>query len=123
MISFVVLCARAQIDLRLLLAGTQVRFKYDVLPTNLGELLRTIVSDKGQVVIPKELRDRIGLRPGTVLRVTAEGKRVILEPSEEPPREVFVRAGSQITENALREAKAGSDKTARLLRDLGVLLG
>lgn len=85
--------------------------------------MRTIVSDKGQVVIPKELRDRIGLRPGTVLRVTAEGKRVILEPSEEPPREVFVKAGSHITENALGEAKAGSDKTARLLRDLGVPLG
>jgi len=29
--------------------------------------MRTIVSEKGQVTIPKALRDRLGIRPGEVL--------------------------------------------------------
>mgnify|MGYP000126624230 CR=1 FL=1 len=83
---------------------------------------KTVVSRKGQVVIPKPIRDRLGLTPGTVLRVRIEGKKVILEPLEKPPREVFVEAGPEVTEGILLEAKSLSDKTRRLLRDLGVRL-
>jgi len=81
---------------------------------------KTIVSKKGQVVIPKQTRDKLSLTPGTVLRVQIGGKRVILEPLQEPPKEVFIKAGSKITEPILREAKVTSDKAQRLLRDLGV---
>ena len=83
-------------------------------------MLKTIVSKKGQVVIPKQARDKLSLTPGTILRVQVEGKRVILEPLQEPPKEVFIEAGSKITELLLREAKMTSDKAQRLLRDLGV---
>ncbi len=39
--------------------------------------MKAIVSEKGQVTIPKELRVKLGLRPGTVLEFTAiEGKLV-----------------------------------------------
>lgn len=79
-----------------------------------------MVSKKGQVVIPKQVRDKLSLTPGTVLRVIVEEKRVILEPLQEPPEEVFVKAGSKITEPLIREAKITSDKAKRLLRDLGV---
>jgi AbrB family looped-hinge helix DNA binding protein len=82
--------------------------------------LKTVVSKKGQVVIPKEARDKLSLTPGTVLKIQVEGKRVILELFQELPKEAFVRAGSKMTEPLLREAKAASDKTQRLLRDLGV---
>jgi len=85
--------------------------------------LRTVVSSKGQVVIPKRVREELGLTPGAVLRVWVEGKRVIMEPVEEPPKEVFVRAGSRVTERILREAKSSGDKAQRLLRDLGVPVG
>ena len=85
--------------------------------------MRTVVSSKGQVVIPKRIREELGLTPGTVLRVWVEGKRVILEPVREPPERVFVKAGSSITERVLREAKGSSDKALRLLRDLGVPIG
>jgi len=83
-------------------------------------MLKTMVSKKGQVVIPKQARDKLSLTPGTVLGVQVEGKRVILEPLQEPPKEVFIEAGSEITEPLLREAKITSDKAQSLLRDLGV---
>ena len=82
--------------------------------------MKTVVSRKGQVVIPKELREKLGLRMGTVLRVWVEGKRVILEPVSEPPEEIFVKAGPEVTDRVLREAKALGDKAEKLLRDLGV---
>lgn len=41
---------------------------------------KTVVSSKGQVIIPKRVRDTLGLTPGTVLRVRVEGRCVILEP-------------------------------------------
>jgi AbrB family looped-hinge helix DNA binding protein len=78
-----------------------------------------MVSKKGQVVIPKQARDELSLTPGTVLKVQVEGKRVVLEPLQEPPKEAFIQAGPEITEPLLHEAKATSDKSQRLLRDIG----
>ena len=34
--------------------------------------MKTIVSEKGQITIPKHLRVRLGLKPGTVLLFTAQ---------------------------------------------------
>jgi len=81
-----------------------------------------VVSSKGQVVIPKQIREKLGLTPGTVLRVWTEGKRVMMEPVSEPPKEIFIKAGSRITEPILDEAKKLGDKAEKFLRDLGVLL-
>jgi antitoxin PrlF len=39
--------------------------------------MKTTVSEKGQVTIPKAIRDKLGLRPGTVLDFVAmEGKLI-----------------------------------------------
>jgi antitoxin PrlF len=38
---------------------------------------RAIVSEKGQVTIPKPVRDRLGLRPGHVLEFEAERGRLV----------------------------------------------
>jgi AbrB family looped-hinge helix DNA binding protein len=38
----------------------------------------TTVSSKGQVVIPKEVRDRLGWKPGTSLEIEERGDRVVL---------------------------------------------
>lgn len=81
---------------------------------------RTIMSKKGQVVIPKDAREELNLSPGTLLRVEVEKGRIILEPYKEPPKKAFVHAGSNVTEPILREAKSSSDKTQRLLRELGI---
>ncbi|HDM92186.1 MAG TPA: AbrB/MazE/SpoVT family DNA-binding domain-containing protein [Candidatus Korarchaeota archaeon] len=82
---------------------------------------KTVVSSKGQIVVPKPIRDKLGLTPGTVLRVRVEDGRVVLEPVKPAPREIFVEAGPRITGEELRETKKSSDKIKRLLADLGVL--
>ena len=41
---------------------------------------RTTVSSKGQIVIPKEVRDRHGWPPGTVLEIEDQGDAVVLRP-------------------------------------------
>jgi AbrB family looped-hinge helix DNA binding protein len=40
----------------------------------------TTVSTKGQMVIPAEMRESLGIAPGTRLAVTLQGSRIILEP-------------------------------------------
>lgn len=38
------------------------------------------LSSKGQLVIPKALREALGIGPGTVLKLTLHGRQLILEP-------------------------------------------
>jgi AbrB family looped-hinge helix DNA binding protein len=38
----------------------------------------TTVSTKGQVVIPKDVRDRLGWQPGTSLEIEEHGDRLVL---------------------------------------------
>lgn len=39
--------------------------------------MKATVSEKGQVTIPKALRNRLGIRPGAVLEFEAEGGRLV----------------------------------------------
>jgi antitoxin PrlF len=39
--------------------------------------MNATVSEKGQVTIPKSLRDRLGIRPGEVLDFEEEGGRLV----------------------------------------------
>ena len=39
---------------------------------------RTRVTERGQVTIPKELRERLGIRPGQVLQVREEAGQVVM---------------------------------------------
>ena len=40
--------------------------------------MKTIVSEKGQITIPKPLRDRLGLRKGQILDVREERGRLVM---------------------------------------------
>jgi AbrB family looped-hinge helix DNA binding protein len=64
------------------------------------------VSTKGQFVIPAEIREALGIRPGTRIAVLREGNRIILEPVNKE----YVRA--------LRGSLAGGPSmTGELLKD------
>jgi AbrB family looped-hinge helix DNA binding protein len=39
--------------------------------------MKTIISEKGQVTIPKPLRDRLGMVPGTVVVFEADGGNLV----------------------------------------------
>lgn len=38
------------------------------------------LSTKGQVVLPKHVRDALGLEPGTILKITCTDQQILLEP-------------------------------------------
>ena len=39
--------------------------------------MKSVVSERGQITIPKELRDRLGLKPGIVLDFTEDQGRLV----------------------------------------------
>lgn len=81
--------------------------------------MKVKTSSKGQVVIPKEIREALGIKPGSVLKVYVEGRKIVLEPAQSPPN-IFVELGER-AEEILRESKRVEEEgISRLLRDLGV---
>jgi len=53
--------------------------------------MKTTVSEKGQVTIPKPLRDRLGIRPGHVLDFREEQGRLVATKAtpEDPVESVY----------------------------------
>jgi AbrB family looped-hinge helix DNA binding protein len=49
--------------------------------------MKAVISEKGQVTIPKPCRDRLGLRPGVVLEFEAQNGRLI--GTKRPAHDVF----------------------------------
>jgi len=47
--------------------------------------MKTIISEKGQITIPKACRERLGLRPGTILDVRTDHGRILIvkQPAED----------------------------------------
>jgi AbrB family looped-hinge helix DNA binding protein len=43
-------------------------------------LYRSVLSSKGQLVIPSELRKQLGMRPGTGVSLEVEGDRIVMVP-------------------------------------------
>jgi len=44
------------------------------------------VDSKGRVVLPKEVREALGIAPGTEVEVHAEGGKAVVEPEDDPER-------------------------------------
>jgi antitoxin PrlF len=56
--------------------------------------MKTTVSEKGQITIPKRIRDKLGLKPGTLLDLEAHsGKLVGVKRLDEDPFEKWSGAG------------------------------
>ena len=49
----------------------------------------TSLSTKGQIVIPRRIREKLGLKPGTKLIVIQEGDGILLKPITLPKKEQF----------------------------------
>ena len=48
-----------------------------------------IVSDRGQVTLPQEIRKRLGIKAGTALVAEEEGGKVVLRPAAVTPVEIY----------------------------------
>ena len=80
------------------------------------------VSSKGQIVIPKKLREMLGLTTGNKLKVFQENKKIILvtEP-EVKPSELFVSASPHAVDKAMKTSRRiDEEKIKGLLYDLGI---
>lgn len=49
----------------------------------------TSLSSKGQVVLPKSLRDKLSLAPGSKFLVFSDGENILLKPVQEPTLQEF----------------------------------
>ncbi|MHB1869061.1 MAG: AbrB/MazE/SpoVT family DNA-binding domain-containing protein [Nitrososphaerales archaeon] len=82
----------------------------------------TTLSSKGQVVLPKDLRAKLGIKEGDKLRVEVDEKTktIVMRPQIEPPEEIFVHAGTKLTSSILRESdELDETKIKRLLKAIG----
>ena len=43
------------------------------------EMMDVTLAERGQIVIPKEVRDALGLKPGARLQLRIEGARLVIE--------------------------------------------
>jgi len=80
------------------------------------------MSSRGQVVIPKQLRDDLGLVEGCKLKVLREGKKmVMITESESKPEELFVAAKKDATKKAMEIShEVDEAKLRKLLKEVGV---
>ena len=70
--------------------------------------MKAKVAERGQVTIPKALRERLGIRPGTVLEFTEKQGRLIAEKVEslDPIDQVYGRLGQgRRTEEVMQELR------------------
>lgn len=72
--------------------------------------MKAIVAERGQVTIPKALRDKLGIRPGTALEFTArDGALVAIKAQTDPVSAVFGCLGRKIDTDAfVRSLRGGA---------------
>ncbi|MDP9342111.1 MAG: AbrB/MazE/SpoVT family DNA-binding domain-containing protein [Actinomycetota bacterium] len=75
--------------------------------------MKAVVSEKGQVTIPKRLRERLGIRPGQVLEFEEEAGRLVATkaiPEEDPVDAVFgILDLGMSTDEFMRELRGDPD--------------
>jgi len=74
--------------------------------------MKAIVAERGQVTIPKPLRDKLGIRPGTALEFSAQdGALVARKVASDPVSQVFgCLRGRGATDKFIREIRGEQKK-------------
>ncbi len=81
------------------------------------QLATTKLSSRGQVVIPEEIRDRLGLEPGVRFAVIGEGDVVVLKALKPPRPEEFKKLLDEV-QAAARKAGITPAAAKRALREV-----
>ncbi len=77
----------------------------------------TKLSTRGQIVIPEEIRTRLGLEPGDQFVVVGEGNVVILR-TVEPPKASELKALLDRAQEAAEDAGVTPEDVARAIREV-----
>lgn len=79
------------------------------------------LSSKGQVVLPSDMRKKLGLKKGDKLKVQIdEGNNIVMHSSLKPPKEIFIHAGTKLTSQILSESTTLDEaKVKKLLKAIG----
>jgi len=76
------------------------------------------VTRRGQVTIPKRIRDRLGIKPGSVIefQLMPSGLGILLKTVEDRPPSVFEtlrrRAGRDLSTDEIMALTRGDDRTS-----------
>ena len=74
--------------------------------------MKAIVAERGQGTIPKPLRDKLGIRPGTALEFTAKDGTLLARKAEtDPVSQVFGCIGDRIDTDKFIRALRGDSAT------------
>ena len=73
--------------------------------------MKAVVAERGQVTIPKSLRDKLGIRPGTSLEFSAtDGVLVARKAQSDPVSQVFGCLGKRIdADRFIRELRGDTN--------------
>jgi AbrB family looped-hinge helix DNA binding protein len=83
--------------------------------------MRTKVSSKGQVVIPRAVRDKLELRPGDPLETRVEGGSIVLTPTRKRDRRARILrdpvTGLPVLSSGRNAPRLTSKQVAQILAD------
>lgn len=65
------------------------------------------VDSKGRIVLPKEIRERLGITPGTRVEIHERDGKAVVEP-EDDPEQIIERMERLVEETAARRGETGS---------------
>lgn len=71
--------------------------------------MRTKISEKGQITVPKPVRERLGIRPGDELDVIDESGRIVLSKADpdDPVAAVYGIIGTDLDTDTIIEEMRG----------------
>ena len=76
--------------------------------------MEATVAERGQITLPKAVRDALGLTKGTLLKVELEGNRIVLRKSVDDAvsraRGRFKLDGFESTDQAMRAIRAAAEQ-------------
>ena len=81
----------------------------------------TTVDSKGRIVLPKEVRERLNITPGTEVNIREKDGKAVVEP-EDDPEQIIGRMAQLIAETSSKQEKTkpldeGADPIAKKHRD------
>jgi AbrB family looped-hinge helix DNA binding protein len=75
-----------------------------------------IASNRGQIVIPKEVRKKLQIRPGKRLLLKTEGNHIFLSPLPDNPVEYFCgifKEGSSLTKALIQDRRKEEERESK----------